>query len=243
MPRNNKKLRIKDVPDWIIFPILNSIPFFKNILRKNPEQLDYLLTHSEIVDIPPGDVIIRKGECDNWIYFVIQGLLSVYTDELSKNLISYIRPGELFGEIAMIRELERQSTVCADLNNKRVVLFRIDFSPFDTLNNSDNATRKTKLIFYRAVIDILTRRVRSFETDFSDETDMFESLIYKKFTGRKSTEKELDYLYEKAKYFAKMLNEWDQKAEQLKEIRGLMPKQAALNNLTSLLDGKMESHK
>ena len=132
-------------PRATIEALLAPIPFYKTVKQEDPQQFDMLLRHSQIVEFKPGEVILRRGERDPWLYFLLKGQLAVFAnDNQGQQVINYITPGEVFGDIAALVEQERSATVIADHNCKQVLVFGTDFKAFGALENFGVINLQTK---------------------------------------------------------------------------------------------------
>lgn len=87
---------------------LKTVPFLNSF---NEEQLDDLLTSSNIIQAEPGDVIIREGTIDSRIYILLSGELEVRVGE--KRVAAISRSGEVFGELALVNQDKRVASVVA----------------------------------------------------------------------------------------------------------------------------------
>jgi CRP-like cAMP-binding protein len=75
------------------------------------EQLDEVLNSSSLLQCEPGDHIIREGSIDSRIYVLLSGDLEVRVGERRVAMIS--RPGEVFGELALVNQDKRLASVVA----------------------------------------------------------------------------------------------------------------------------------
>ncbi len=87
---------------------LKTVPFLNSF---NDEQLDDVLTSSNIIQAEPGDVIIREGTIDSRIYILLSGELEVKVGE--KRVAAITRSGEVFGELALVNQDKRAASVVA----------------------------------------------------------------------------------------------------------------------------------
>jgi len=204
-----QSLALKKLPKWVTLPLMESIPFYKNVIQKDPDEVEFLLMHSAITEFAPGTVIIRKGERDSSIYSVLLGQLLAFFDHNTRNPVGYISRGEMFGEMAMVYDLERQATVVADSNSKKILLLETDFSSFGTLDDFSEISLRTKLLFLRSSVDLTRKRLVAFRVNFPDYNIAKRSISTKKFDGKKGTIEELEHLYESAKMLGQALNDWN----------------------------------
>ena len=204
-----QSLSLTKLPEWVTFPLMESIPFYKNILQRNPEELKYLQTFSSLVEITPGEVMIRKGDVDCYVYSVLLGQLIAFYDHTTRHPVGYISRGEMFGEMAMVQNLKRQATVVADSNSKKIMLLATDFSPFGEIEDFSEISLKTKLAFFHSAIDIIRKRLVAFRVNYPDYQIAKRALKSSRFEGKKGTLEELLHLYEATRLLSKQLNEWN----------------------------------
>ncbi len=84
----------------------------------------------------PNEVIFREGDLADRVYFIVSGEVEVMSHPRSFRL----RDGDLFGEIALLREGRRTATVIAVTTCQLLMLDRRDFNE---LLASDDALRET----------------------------------------------------------------------------------------------------
>jgi MFS family permease len=75
------------------------------------------------IEVEPGDVVIRTGDVGDRFYIVADGRLDV--DVGGRHSTS--RPGDFFGEIALLRDIPRTATVRATARSRLYALGRDDF--------------------------------------------------------------------------------------------------------------------
>ncbi|CAK87116.1 unnamed protein product (macronuclear) [Paramecium tetraurelia] len=76
-----------------------------------------------------GETIITEGEIGDRIYLIIEGELEAYWKGSSEKVYDY-KPGDYFGELALLKNTPRQATVTAKTD---VVLLYCDFNSFRRL--------------------------------------------------------------------------------------------------------------
>jgi CRP-like cAMP-binding protein len=101
--------------------MLHSIPLFDRFDRKNLERLGML---TDEVDVPAGKVLIRQGELGDDLMVIVSGTVTVERDGAK---INSLKPGEFFGEIALIDRGPRTATVTADTPCRLLVINHRDF--------------------------------------------------------------------------------------------------------------------
>jgi CRP/FNR family transcriptional regulator, cyclic AMP receptor protein len=87
---------------------LRTVPFLNSF---SEEQLDDVLTSSNLIQAEPGDTIIQEGTIDSRIYVLLSGRLDVKVG--AKIVTSISRAGEVFGELALINQDKRLASVVA----------------------------------------------------------------------------------------------------------------------------------
>lgn len=87
---------------------LRTVPFLESF---SDEQLDDVLNSSSYIQCEPEDVIIQEGAVDSRIYILLNGSVDVRKD--GKTLTTIKRPGEVFGELAVVNDDRRSASVVA----------------------------------------------------------------------------------------------------------------------------------
>lgn len=87
---------------------LRAVPFLGSF---SDEQLDDVLNSSSYIHCEPGDAIIEEGAIDSRIYILLSGEMEVRKD--GKVLTSIARPGDVFGELAVVNDDKRSASVVA----------------------------------------------------------------------------------------------------------------------------------
>jgi len=105
------------------------IPLFKGL---SSTQVHYVLMAGALKVHEGGDIIFRKGETSDSMYAIISGEMEVVDlsdNDLkeghrgSKRIISMLKPGDVVGEMGMIRSCQRSATVIA---TKKAELLQIN---------------------------------------------------------------------------------------------------------------------
>jgi CRP-like cAMP-binding protein len=87
---------------------LRDMPFLESF---NDTQLDDVLNSSSYIQCEEGDTIIKEGAVDSRIYILLSGEVNVCKE--GKVLACMKRPGEVFGEIAVVNDDRRSASVVA----------------------------------------------------------------------------------------------------------------------------------
>ncbi len=210
-----KEILLNEIPLHNLVKILQRIPFYRDVYERNCGQLQFLLKHSKIIYLDPGETIINKGEIDFWIYSVVKGMLRVTPDQTDNpdNIVDYIGPGEMFGELAVILEAPRNATVTANENSKQIILFGTDFSPFGELDDFSRVALHTKLIFYKRALRVTYKRLFCYQIDHPEHDFTHRSLAPDIYSGKPETLEELEFYYHQSMSLAGILQQWNQTLE------------------------------
>ncbi len=237
-----KKTEVSQLPNNIIDAIFREIPLINRALKSRPEDREFFIRFSRIFEVEPGAVIIKKGEFENWIYFLLAGQLMVYPEfeDHRKNLVCYVSPGEMFGELAYIRELNRNATIIADDNCEKIIFLGTDFSAFGEIDDFSVVSISTKISFYRSAVRTIRKRLENMKIDYPENDLVLKSPVYKPYSGQKDSLRELLYLQDQSKANAKHLNKWNRSLEidaNFSMARGKIP----IEQIKSLMNGTDDS--
>ncbi|MEI6235286.1 MAG: cyclic nucleotide-binding domain-containing protein, partial [Planctomycetota bacterium] len=109
---------------------LNAIPLFKDL---DPEFIDQLRKLVELKDFEPGQIIFKQGEVSNAFYLVRRGCVKVSQTQPGGELVlTYLGQNDSFGEIGLLRNVNRTAT-CTALDH--VELVKIEKKHFDFLTH------------------------------------------------------------------------------------------------------------
>lgn len=102
------------------------IPFFAAI---PDDRFAYLATLCSIEEIPPGTTIFQEGEVGDTFYIIAHGTVTVVINKEGKSIkMPSMGPGQYFGEIALVKDTPRSSTV---KTKTRCVILSITKSNFE----------------------------------------------------------------------------------------------------------------
>jgi CRP-like cAMP-binding protein len=114
---------------------LLTIPALRNFEAKS---LGRLLNLSKIREYENGECIIKEGDFDPWLYFILSGKIRVTKEGMEINTID--KKGEIFGEMRIIDSLSRSASVYAV---GKTICLAVDTSA----KNRQGGTRDEKLDF------------------------------------------------------------------------------------------------
>lgn len=204
--------QISDFPRRTVEQLLAAIPFYKTVKQQDLWQFEMLLQHSRIVSFDPGEVVLKCGEKDSWLYFLLKGQLAVYVgDEQNNEAINYITPGEVFGDLAMLVDDQRTATLVADCNSKSIMAFGTDFTVFGELDDFRAMSLQTKLAYYRNTVHSLRWKLEMYRVKYPDSDMATDHRKVKLFAGPVGSYEELLSLHQQAKNLARLLVNWNQR--------------------------------
>ena len=129
---------------------LKKIPSFGDFSEKD---LKGILEMSKLRQYEPGEVILKEGGYDSWIFFLISGKIKVVKNDESLSILK--RTGDVFGEMGIIDASPRSASVYAI---DRTVCLATDASYIDRLSGNDRFVFSS--ILYRVFSQILADRLR-----------------------------------------------------------------------------------
>ena len=132
---------------------LLTIPALRNFEAKS---LGRLLNLSKIREYENGECIIKEGDFDPWLYFLLSGKIRITKEGMEIHSID--KKGEIFGEMRIIDSLSRSASVYAV---GKTICLAVDTSA----KNRQGGTRDEKLDFllllYRIFAEYMSIRLRA----------------------------------------------------------------------------------
>ncbi len=199
--------------------LLRGIPFYKEIRQQDSAQFEKILRYSKLVELQPGDVIMRSGDRGSWLYFLLKGRLVVHPEQAEENApLNHIMPGELFGDLAMLSNCERRATVSADASCKKSVLFATNFASFGDPLDFSVINLQTKLVLYRMMVHSIRWKLEVNKMDNPKHVLIDEMRSVGIYIGKKGGEQELEALYNQACQLADLLIRWNESLSNASDI-------------------------
>ena len=134
---------------------LLTIPALRNFEAKS---LGKLLNLSKIREYEDGEQIIKEGDFDPWLYFLLSGKIRITKEAMELN--SSDKKGEIFGEMRVIDSLSRSASVYAV---GKTICLAVDTSAKNRM--SPGSTRDEQLDFllllYRIFAEYMSIRLRA----------------------------------------------------------------------------------
>lgn len=192
--------------------MVQGIPFFNEIIRTDRHQFDQIMTRGRLLHAEPADVVIKLGDNDPNLYFLLKGQLNVLATDVGSPVINTISAGQPFGTLAMLRNMPRSATIVADPAGKAVVLLALDFSFFRNIDDQALFTLPTKLSFYKMVVNDIR-----WTLEMNKKSNPAHALVgamrkVPLFAGTRGTHDELVSLREQALALADILCQWNESA-------------------------------
>jgi CRP-like cAMP-binding protein len=101
--------------------LLRSVPLFAGLSKRDLERLGAI---ADEIDLPEGRALIKEGGRGSEFFALVEGSVKV-----AKNgrRVATLRDGDFFGEIALVTDTPRTSTVTAETPVRVLVLTKRDF--------------------------------------------------------------------------------------------------------------------
>jgi CRP/FNR family transcriptional regulator, cyclic AMP receptor protein len=135
----------------------------QDLFRKlsDPELSD-LMQAVQLRRVAAKDVLCRKGDPGNQLYLIVDGVLKAQTTSSSGDdiVFSIMGPGEMFGELALLRGGKRTAAVVAIRDSELIVIDRRELFPF--LRRHPDAALK--------LLEVLAARVERLSAKVEDKT-------------------------------------------------------------------------
>jgi CRP-like cAMP-binding protein len=133
---------------------LMTIPALKNFETKS---LGRLLRLSKIRQYEHGERIIKEGDLDPWLYFLLSGKIKI--SKAGHEIGTIDRKGEIFGEMRIIDSLSRSASVYAV---GKTICMAVDTSAKERLSSEGSRDEKLDflLLLYRIFAEYMSIRLR-----------------------------------------------------------------------------------
>jgi CRP-like cAMP-binding protein len=101
--------------------VLRRVPLFAGLSKRDLEQLGAI---ADEIDLPEGRRLIKEGGRGTEFFALVEGAVDV---EKAGRRVATLRDGDFFGEIALVTEAPRTSTVTAETPVRLLVMTKRDF--------------------------------------------------------------------------------------------------------------------
>jgi CRP-like cAMP-binding protein len=134
---------------------LLAIPALRNFETKS---LQKLLRLSKIREYEDGELIIREGDLDPWLYFLLSGTIRITKEGMEINTID--KKGEIFGEMRIVDYMKRSASVAAV---GKTICLAVDTSARNRISEQDPTEEKLDflLLLYRIFAEYMSIRLRA----------------------------------------------------------------------------------
>ena len=129
---------------------LGRLSFLSSIEHK---YLKDIISRSKMRTYEPDEVITSEGTYDNWVYIILAGKVEVLKD--GKKIACLDKPGDTFGEMALLDGKERSATIRSSCDT---VCLAIDASILSSLDH--DKCMAFYVVFYQLFAEILVCRLR-----------------------------------------------------------------------------------
>ena len=130
---------------------LFAIPALKNFETKN---LGEMIRLSKIRQYEDGETIIKEGDVDPWLYFLLSGVVKIQKDGVDISTLSQM--GEIFGEMRLLDSLSRSASV---FSVGKTVCLAVNTSATDRISSDDENTNFL-IMLYRVFAEYVSLRLR-----------------------------------------------------------------------------------
>ncbi|ABW68563.1 cyclic nucleotide-binding domain-containing protein [Desulfosudis oleivorans] len=158
---------------------LMSIPALKHFETRN---LAKILRLSKIREYDDGEVIIKEGDVDPWLYFLLTGRVIIKKRGIEITQINSI--GEIFGEMRIIDDEGRSADVYADGHTICLAVNTSAHKHYPSGTSTDKEeTLDFILLLYRIFAEYMSARLRLTNTELI-KAKMEAGKLRKKLQGK-----------------------------------------------------------
>lgn len=206
-----KSIPITQYSPDMLESLLSGIPFYKDLIFHDPDQMEVLKAHSALYEPAPGEVVIAKGATDQVFYFLLSGQLAVYPDgKKLRRAVNYLTPGQALGVLALLCRSPRTATLVADPKSGRVQLIGTDFTPFGELTDFSRIKLPTKLALWRMVAHNTRWKLNVYRMQTPDHPLAQALTRVETFSGEKGTVEELQSLDRQVRALTDLMQKWNE---------------------------------
>lgn len=206
-----KSISISSYAPDTLEALLSGIPFYKDLIFNDPDQMEVLKKHSAIYEPGPNEVVIEHGARDNIFYFLLSGQLIVYPDgKKARKAVNYLTPGQALGVLALLTRSPRTATLVADPKSGRCQLIGTDFTPFGELLDFSRIGLSTKLALWRMVANNTRWKLNVYRMQNPEHPLVAELAKIENFAGEKGSVEELQSLDRQVQALTVLMSKWNE---------------------------------
>lgn len=112
------------------FKILKNLTLDELRTLLGTNENEYQKRIAKMVQYKSKETVIREGDFDSWIFWVVQGEFAVFKDDVL--ITVFTEPGDVFGEMSSLGEDSRSASVIA---RKESICVSMDMSVLDNLTD------------------------------------------------------------------------------------------------------------
>lgn len=202
-------LNSKDFPPERVQRLLSGVPFFNQILKQDDAQFRLLMDKTSFLRAEKNEVVIRRGDDDRGLYFLLRGDLNVWGKD-DKTPLYRISAGEIFGTLAMLRGAARSATLVVAEECKEAILAHLDYEVFGSEQAKKAFSLATRLAFFHMIVHNIRWALEMKRVADPHHPLVSEMLQMPLFVGARNTEEELSSLSEQAHLLADILYRWNE---------------------------------
>ncbi|MBI5519952.1 MAG: cyclic nucleotide-binding domain-containing protein [Desulfovibrio sp.] len=137
---------------------LRRVPAFAPLEER---QIEAVMKLSRLRRYEPGEIITHEGEYDGWVFFLIQGELSITHKGVQVGTVR--RLGDVFGEMGVVDGSPRSATITA---LKPSLCIALDASIFERLEGADRCA--VRALLYKVFCEIMAVRLREMDAKLAE---------------------------------------------------------------------------
>lgn len=200
--------------------LLKRIPFFKKFHDESPILFQRIIHLAEIIEVDTDEYILKKGQKNDGVYFLLKGQLDVLLEEDSApSALNQILPGEMFGIISMMTGDNRSASIKTTSSHKKHLIFKLDNEFISGTSRHSQLTLNIQINFYRFALDNIRWLLEQQKMALPD-AELLQALREKRFLPISNTHdlSELEALKEQCKIMAEFVVLWNQKRIRVSEL-------------------------
>ena len=200
-----------DIGQQRVRQLLSGVPFFNEIARDDQVQFSLLEQNTRLWVASSGDTVIRAGDVDSTLYFLLRGQLEVHAEQEGQAPLYYVSPGEVFGSLSMLLGTPRSATIKVADSAREAVVASLDFNAFN--DEQSPYSLPTRLAFFHMIVHHIrwTLEVKRMQAPQHELVQSMRKLPV--FQGEKGSKEELRALCEQAQGLAELLCRWNEESQ------------------------------